>query len=211
MIESYEGVRKWIEDQSKEERWLDVVDCILDQSNTISNLIEQQDPQSADEFRYLLASSLSNAIDQGPLPSHNGSAADHWAAYLSLVSAPVNANRVDHAIGKLVQHARAVGLESYLAALWQGIRTIGRQLSGVARGSSGATVLNTLYRCDHWNRPQEASAVTVCASSCRPYFDEFLKSSEAFRNETKARLTADQRKLRADIDVLEQRIASCET
>jgi hypothetical protein len=204
---SYTEFQKWLTASTAKKRWLDIAICIEEQSQKVASTLESKG-MAADEYRYLMATSMSNAIERGPLPLYNESAAGYWANYLSRVEPPIDTNRVDFGIHKLTQHARKVDFAQYIDAIWKGIRAVGKKLSGAAKISSGDTVLNTLYRCNRWDEPRETK-IDVCTDHCLIHFKEFILSTVEFRALAHHQMTADQLKLRGDIEALQQRVQAC--
>lgn len=204
----YPAFRSWVQQKTAGERWLEIAECIESQAPELEEAVAAE-PGRADEYRYLLATAVSNSVESGPAPKFHLLAARHWAAYMTNVSPPFDADRLDFGIQKLTQHARKEGFVDFVEALWVGVRAVGDKLSGAFKSSSGATVLNTLYRCAAWDSPRDTAAADVCASDCRAHFDQFLAASAAFQNMPSTKVTKDQKRLKLDIDALKLRMRTC--
>lgn len=153
---------------------LEIQDCIASEDDAIFAHIATLDPKSADEYRYSIASILSDTAFELYQSRPNQRNAKWWQEYLDHVSPPYSSVRVNRAIRDLNSIARLYDFPDY----WPVLRLAMEKIQTGAEADRVTEVLSSLYRCDNWEKEIKAqNSKAPCLASCSGYFREFLTAT----------------------------------
>lgn len=172
------GYRDLLVEGIEKDRWHDVLQCVDNSGTWLLETASGLNGAEADEFRYAIAQAVSDSIAKSGIRSKqfHELAAAWWTEYLANLSEPVDARRLNFAIGKLDQHARPGNWPDHWPTIVRGLQTAANHKKVDPR--IGRQVVSMLYRCSRWGIVRPPSDATVCDQHCRSYFTSFMAAVE---------------------------------
>ena len=201
-IDSGAQFRQALDSHQKNERYLDTLNCIRLGSDSIDSMTANLNSQEADEFRYAVAHTASDAIEKLGHDRHHKLAANWWESYIANVSPPFDLNRLDFATLKIVQHGRHGEFANRWETVAVGLTHVGRKISP----KTAKQLFSVLNRCPKWSASKAPSNSPVCLPDCKPLFlDTVTKLKPQFNPPPKPASTS--RDIFDNLVAIERRLA----